>query len=245
VFIGNITYTSPIDGKTYTLNNVWGRVDDTGGEFRGGKNPDQNQFDIAVGDFSTGWNDTTAGKFVATNKVDAVPGRGIGADIASGALPAAVAGRSPAEPPPGLAEGGKAKKGKPYIVGEEGPELFVPDESGAVVPNSAQFYMPQRGEPAYRTWPKVPSQDYPGRYEGLGRAMRVQQELAEDQMYGPGGLLDLMQSRAAGKRLGAPPVLRINPANWDRFLREQTPYTHIEDRRQYDPMMQPPGSWPY
>src|SRR4030095_12288689 len=70
VFIGNITYTSPIDGKTYTLNNVMGRVDDTGGEFRGGKNPDQNQFDIAVGNFSKGWNDTTAGKFVSGNRVD-------------------------------------------------------------------------------------------------------------------------------------------------------------------------------
>jgi hypothetical protein len=40
--------------KTHTLNNVWGRVDDTGSEFRGGKNPDLNQFDIAVGDFSKG-----------------------------------------------------------------------------------------------------------------------------------------------------------------------------------------------
>ena len=53
VFIGNITYTSPVDGKQYTLNNVIGRVDDTGGKFVGKDNPDQNHFDIAVGDFST------------------------------------------------------------------------------------------------------------------------------------------------------------------------------------------------
>lgn len=36
-----------------------------------------------------------------------------------------------------LAEGGPAQAGKPYIVGEEGPELFVPKGSGTVVPNGA------------------------------------------------------------------------------------------------------------
>lgn len=34
-----------------------------------------------------------------------------------------------------LAEGGPAQKNKPYIVGEQGPELFVPNTSGKVVPN--------------------------------------------------------------------------------------------------------------
>jgi hypothetical protein len=37
----------------------------------------------------------------------------------------------------GLASGGPAKAGQPYIVGEEGPELFVPKQSGVVLPNSA------------------------------------------------------------------------------------------------------------
>lgn len=37
---------------------------------------------------------------------------------------------------PGLAEGGPAKKGQPYIVGEKGPELFVPQGNGTVVPNN-------------------------------------------------------------------------------------------------------------
>jgi lambda family phage tail tape measure protein len=36
----------------------------------------------------------------------------------------------------GLAEGGPARGGKPYIVGEQGPELFVPNSSGTVVPNN-------------------------------------------------------------------------------------------------------------
>lgn len=36
-----------------------------------------------------------------------------------------------------LADGGPAGAGKPYIVGERGPELFVPSTSGSVVPNGA------------------------------------------------------------------------------------------------------------
>jgi hypothetical protein len=35
-----------------------------------------------------------------------------------------------------LAEGGPAKRNQPYIVGERGPELFIPDTSGVVLPNS-------------------------------------------------------------------------------------------------------------
>jgi len=35
----------------------------------------------------------------------------------------------------GLADGGPAKAGQPYVVGEEGPELFVPKQSGTVIPN--------------------------------------------------------------------------------------------------------------
>ncbi len=37
---------------------------------------------------------------------------------------------------PGLAEGGPAKSGQPYIVGEKGPELFVPRQAGTVIPNN-------------------------------------------------------------------------------------------------------------
>ena len=36
---------------------------------------------------------------------------------------------------PGLAQGGPAQAGQPYMVGEKGPELFVPKQSGTVVPN--------------------------------------------------------------------------------------------------------------
>jgi len=36
-----------------------------------------------------------------------------------------------------LAGGGNAEQGKPYVVGEKGPELFVPPTAGRVVPNHA------------------------------------------------------------------------------------------------------------
>ena len=37
---------------------------------------------------------------------------------------------------PFLAEGGSLQRGQPAIVGEEGPELFVPNQSGSVIPNN-------------------------------------------------------------------------------------------------------------
>ena len=36
-----------------------------------------------------------------------------------------------------LADGGPASAGNPYIIGERGPELFVPNQSGTVIPNNA------------------------------------------------------------------------------------------------------------
>jgi hypothetical protein len=36
-----------------------------------------------------------------------------------------------------MARGGSAYAGMPYIVGEVGPELFVPTTAGTIVPNGA------------------------------------------------------------------------------------------------------------
>ena len=36
----------------------------------------------------------------------------------------------------GLAKGGAVSAGRPYIVGEQGPELFLPNQSGTMVPNN-------------------------------------------------------------------------------------------------------------
>ena len=41
----------------------------------------------------------------------------------------------------GLASGGPAKAGQPYIVGEEGPELFIPKAAGTVIPNDQTMAM--------------------------------------------------------------------------------------------------------
>jgi lambda family phage tail tape measure protein len=38
---------------------------------------------------------------------------------------------------PGLAAGGPAMAGKPYIVGEQGPELFVPNSAGSIMTNAS------------------------------------------------------------------------------------------------------------
>lgn len=40
-------------------------------------------------------------------------------------------------PPPGKAEGGPVSSGRTYLVGERGPELFTPNTSGVILPNSS------------------------------------------------------------------------------------------------------------
>jgi phage-related minor tail protein len=37
---------------------------------------------------------------------------------------------------PGRAAGGPVSSGRPYIVGEQGPEVFIPSGSGNIIPNS-------------------------------------------------------------------------------------------------------------
>lgn len=39
----------------------------------------------------------------------------------------------------GRAKGGPVTAGKPYVVGEKGPELIVPDQDGVVIPNKSGF----------------------------------------------------------------------------------------------------------
>ena len=36
-----------------------------------------------------------------------------------------------------FAKGGRPPVGRPSIVGEKGPELFVPDRAGTIIPNNA------------------------------------------------------------------------------------------------------------
>jgi phage-related minor tail protein len=59
---------------------------------------------------------------VASAIADLIPGGGILGDIAGFV--------------PGLAAGGPVSAGSPYIVGETGPELFVPTGSGTIMNNN-------------------------------------------------------------------------------------------------------------
>jgi hypothetical protein len=61
-----------------------------------------------------------------------------GFSIPSGARSSGGGGGGGALPTP-LAGGGPAYTGRPYLVGEQGPELFVPAQSGRIIPNGAAF----------------------------------------------------------------------------------------------------------
>ena len=67
-----------------------------------------------------------AKKFSGSSKVDVTN---------IGAMKAGRRGPTLTKSIPGNAEGGRVEAGRPYIVGEIGKELFVPDASGEIIPN--------------------------------------------------------------------------------------------------------------
>jgi hypothetical protein len=86
------------------------------------------------------------------------------------------------------AEGGPVSAGSPYIVGERGPELFVPGRSGGIVPNeklggdnvSVVVNVDAKGT-------NVQGNDQQGNQLGRAISAAVQQELIKQKR--PGGLL--------------------------------------------------------
>lgn len=64
-------------------------------------------------------------------------GEAVGGGIKKGAGKLVDVGKGLIDKLPGRAHGGSVTPGRPYIVGEKGPELFVPRRSGTVVPNQA------------------------------------------------------------------------------------------------------------
>ena len=56
-------------------------------------------------------------------------------DVSEKGLMSFFFGRGIQSKKPGLAKGGPAKEGKEYIVGEEGPEMFIPQVDGNVIDN--------------------------------------------------------------------------------------------------------------
>jgi len=58
-----------------------------------------------------------------------------GGGLAVGGLLGALFGKPGAGSPAGFAEGGRPPVGEVSIVGERGPELFIPDQAGTIIPN--------------------------------------------------------------------------------------------------------------
>jgi hypothetical protein len=136
----------------------------------------------------------------------------------------------------GLAKGGHVAKDEPVVVGEEGPEFFVPDQSGTVVP-----HMPQPGKGGkIDRWPKIPAPEYPGRFGGVEREILRQTRDAQDPSP---GLMDMIDS---GR-------MRLNEANWNRMINDPSLIalgrSRMDDRRegldpgaeQYGAFMPEPG----
>jgi hypothetical protein len=126
-----------------------------------------------------------------------------------------------------LAKGGHVDENEPVVVGEQGPETFVPDVPGTVVPS---FHIPQPGQAAKTgrnvdRWPKVPASEYPGRFGGLEREILWQTRQAQNPFP---TLMNMIDSGG----------VRLNQANWNRMLNDPALIalgrSRIEDRRNED-----------
>ena len=146
-------------------------------------------------------------------------GRGIGSDFAAQpGMPAIAITPAPTMPMRGLAKGGHVDKDEPVVVGEEGPEYFMPDRPGTVFPHMPQ---PGKGKNVDR-WPKVPAPEYPGRYGGVEREYERQTREAQNPVP---SLMDLVNS---GR-------LRLTP-NWRAMLNDPSLIalgrSRMDDRRE-------------
>jgi len=89
---------------------------------------------------------------------------------------------------PGKAAGGPVSAGSPYVVGEKGPELFVPGKSGTIIPNN-KLGMGDANVVVNVDASGSKAQGDDGRANKLGEAigLAVKQELIKQKR--PGGLL--------------------------------------------------------
>ena len=86
-----------------------------------------------------------------------------------------------------LANGGSAKAGKSYVVGERGPELFTPNTSGVVTPNNAIGGSTNIVVNVDASGSSVEGQEEQGRELGRLISVAVQSEILQQKR--PGGLL--------------------------------------------------------
>ena len=87
----------------------------------------------------------------------------------------------------GMAEGGRVTGGKPYIVGERGPELFSPGVSGNITPNHALGGSTNIVVNVDASGSNVEGDEDRGKELGRLISVAVQSEIIQQQR--PGGLL--------------------------------------------------------
>ena len=88
---------------------------------------------------------------------------------------------------PGMASGGPVAKGKPYIVGEKGPELFTPSSRGNITPNHQLGGSTSVVVNVDASGSSVEGDEDQGRQLGVLISAAVQSELIQQKR--PGGLL--------------------------------------------------------
>lgn len=112
---------------------------------------------------------------------------------------------------PGLAKGGPVTK-KPYLVGEEGPELFVPNTSGRIIPNpqtqkkmkSKSLYIPRQ----YGGWVSGPEQEKLRRqveskkYRDILRGGRTTKQAVSPTSPISAGIMNYLMSKQMGPGAG-------------------------------------------
>ena len=87
----------------------------------------------------------------------------------------------------GFANGGRPPVGVPSVVGEKGPELFVPDRSGTIVPNSKLGGSTNIVVNVDASGSNVEGDEDEGRALGLALSAAIETELIKQKR--PGGLL--------------------------------------------------------
>ena len=88
---------------------------------------------------------------------------------------------------PGFANGGRPPVGKASIVGEKGPELFVPDRAGTIIPNNELGGSTNVVVNVDASGSSVEGDEQRGRELGRLISVAVQSELIQQKR--PGGLL--------------------------------------------------------
>ena len=88
---------------------------------------------------------------------------------------------------PGFANGGRPPVGRPSIVGEKGPELFVPDRGGTIIPNNQLGGSTNVVVNVDASGSAVEGDEDRGRELGRLISVAVQSEIVQQKR--PGGLL--------------------------------------------------------